>query len=249
MVFYHPKVIKTTTFKNTQLILHLVAYNQDLIKKIKMFGLNSYEAKIWSALLGRNISTAGELSDIANVPRSRSYDVLESLEKKGFVIMKLGKPIKYLAVPPKEVLERVKKQIETNTEKHISEIKSGGFSNLIKGFQELYEKNTKHTENIIAILRGRKNINRHIFFLFKEAKKDAPILLENTEKDLDALANTTKNKTKHTKAHPGLRIYVVGDNALLFPINEEEAHPDYDLCVWIRNKHTSKFIEQLLIAG
>ena len=73
----------------------------------RYFALNLYEVKIWSALLSRGVATAGELSDIANVPRSRSYDVLESLERKGFVIMKLGKPIKYIAVPPTEVLERV----------------------------------------------------------------------------------------------------------------------------------------------
>ncbi|RJQ17958.1 hypothetical protein C4573_00830, partial [Candidatus Woesearchaeota archaeon] len=53
---------------------------QDFVKKLKDFGLNSYEVKIWTALLSRGVSTAGELSDIANVPRSRSYDVLESLE-------------------------------------------------------------------------------------------------------------------------------------------------------------------------
>ena len=84
---------------------------KDFLNKLKDFGLNTYESKLWTALLSRGISTAGELSDIANVPRSRSYDVLESLEKKGFIIMKLGKPIKYVAVPPEEVLERVKKKV------------------------------------------------------------------------------------------------------------------------------------------
>ncbi|MBS3095823.1 hypothetical protein J4480_00115, partial [Candidatus Woesearchaeota archaeon] len=43
-------------------------------KQIKNFGINGYEVKIWTALLSRGVSTAGELSDIANVPRSRSYD-------------------------------------------------------------------------------------------------------------------------------------------------------------------------------
>src|SRR5512137_659595 len=100
---------------------------KDFLKKIKDFGLNSYESKIWTALLSRGVSTAGELSDIANVPRSRSYDVLESLEKKGFVIMKIGKPIKYIAVPPKEVVERVKKRINEDAsfrQKMIDEIKN-----------------------------------------------------------------------------------------------------------------------------
>ena len=89
---------------------------KEFVNKLRDFGLNSYEAKIWTALLSRGVSTAGELSDIANVPRSRSYDVLESLEKKGFIIMKIGKPIKYIAVNPSEVLERVKKKIKLESE-------------------------------------------------------------------------------------------------------------------------------------
>ena len=84
---------------------------KDFLNKLKDFGLNSYESKLWIALLSRGVSTAGELSDISNVPRSRAYDVLESLEKKGFIVVKIGKPIKYLAVPPPEVVERVKKKV------------------------------------------------------------------------------------------------------------------------------------------
>ena len=53
-----------------------------LLNRLKEFGLNSYEAKIWVSLLSRGISSAGELSDISSVPRSRAYDVLESLEKR-----------------------------------------------------------------------------------------------------------------------------------------------------------------------
>src|SRR6056297_4149605 len=95
---------------------------KDFIDKLKIFGLNSYEAKIWVALLSRGVSSAGELSDISNVPRSRSYDILESLEKKGFIVMKIGKPIKYIAVPPTEVLERVKAKLKTKSEEQMKNI-------------------------------------------------------------------------------------------------------------------------------
>ena len=60
----------------------LIVKDEFLGKLRRYFALNLYEVKIWTALLSRGVSTAGELSDIANVPRSRSYDVLESLEKK-----------------------------------------------------------------------------------------------------------------------------------------------------------------------
>src|SRR3990167_8228411 len=88
----------------------------------QFFGFNLYEVRIWTALLSRGVSTAGELSEIGNVPRSRAYDVLESLEKKGFVLMKLGKPIKYIAVKPEEILKRVKTSIQIEAETKIKSI-------------------------------------------------------------------------------------------------------------------------------
>ena len=115
---------------------------KDFLNKLKDFGLNSYESKLWIALLSRGVSTAGELSDISNVPRSRAYDVLESLEKKGFIIVKVGKPIKYLAVPPSEVIERVKKKVVEEADQ-----KNKVLSEL-KGSDVLGELNTLHVEGV-----------------------------------------------------------------------------------------------------
>ena len=102
--------------------------------QLRDFGLNSYESKLWSALLSRGAATAGELSDIANVPRSRAYDVLESLEKKGFLIMKIGKPIKYLAVDPDHVLVRVRKKILEEAEIQTEIISKLAKSEILNGF-------------------------------------------------------------------------------------------------------------------
>lgn len=79
-----------------------------VLDTLKGIGLNLYERKLWVALLARGTSTAGELSEIANVPRSRAYDVLQSLAEKGFVVVQTGKPIKYVAVSPEESLDRAK---------------------------------------------------------------------------------------------------------------------------------------------
>ena len=98
---------------------------EDVLSDLRRyFDLNLYEVRLWSALLSRGVSTAGELSDIANVPRSRSYDVLESLEKKGFVVMKTGKPIKYIAIPPSEVVDRVKKNMHADAMDKINRLES-----------------------------------------------------------------------------------------------------------------------------
>ncbi|MBR9692912.1 TrmB family transcriptional regulator [Candidatus Woesearchaeota archaeon] len=157
---------------------------QDFLKKIKDFGLNSYEAKIWTALLSRGVSTAGELSDIANVPRSRSYDVLESLEKKGFIIMKIGKPIKYIAVPPEEVLERVKKTIQVDADKQAKTLDK------LKGSDVLNELKTLHTKGVDLVeptdltgaLKGRSNAYNQLDSMIKGA--ETGIILVTSEEGL-----------------------------------------------------------------
>ena len=89
----------------------MIVKEEFLSRLRKIFDLNLYEVRVWTALLSRGTSTAGELSNISDVPRSRTYDILESLEKKGFIVMKLGKPIKFVALKPHEVIERVKKNL------------------------------------------------------------------------------------------------------------------------------------------
>ena len=123
----------------------MIVKDEFLSKLRRFFSLNLYEVKIWTALLSRGVSTAGELSDIANVPRSRSYDILESLEKKGFVIMKIGKPIKYIAIPPAEVVERVKKNMKSAADEKVKRLEN------LKGTEVLNELTTLHTQGIELI--------------------------------------------------------------------------------------------------
>ena len=219
----------------------------ETLKKAKSLGLNTYEVKIWTALLSRGVSTAGELSDIANVPRSRSYDVLESLEKKGFVVMKLGKPIKYLAVAPKEVLEAVKKQIEAKTKEHIFEISEEKFTSLIRDLQKNYEK-TEKGEGTIAVLKGKKNLQKHIEFLAKNSKKE--IVFGNLS-DGSFISQKEKNKNLTLVKHnAGLRIFLFDEtDSVLIPIKEDEIHPDYSFGLWVRNSELNNFFKDLLKAA
>lgn len=156
----------------------MIVKDEFLSKLRRYFGLNLYEVKIWTALLSRGVSTAGELSDIANVPRSRSYDILESLEKKGFVIMKIGKPIKYIAVPPKEIVERVKKNVRIESDDRIKRLEE------LKGTDVVDELNSLHTQGVEIIepsdlsgsLKGRHNLYNHMELTIKNAEKTVTIM-------------------------------------------------------------------------
>jgi sugar-specific transcriptional regulator TrmB len=156
----------------------MIVKEEFLSKLRRYFSLNLYEVKIWTALLSRGVSTAGELSDIADVPRSRSYDVLESLEKKGFVIMKLGKPIKYLAVPPQEVLERVKKNVKEDAKDRIGRLEE------LKATEVIGELNALHSQGVELVepadlsgsLRGRHNLYNHLELTIRNAENNVTLM-------------------------------------------------------------------------
>ncbi|MBI5398963.1 TrmB family transcriptional regulator [Candidatus Woesearchaeota archaeon] len=151
---------------------------KDFLNKLKDFGLNTYESKLWTALLSRGVSTAGELSDIANVPRSRSYDVLESLEKKGFIIMKLGKPIKYVAVSPEEVLERVKKKVGEDADRQTKILESLHGSEILSELTLLHNQGVEMVDptDLSGAVKGRNNVYNHIESMIKNAESRVDIM-------------------------------------------------------------------------
>lgn len=156
----------------------MIVKDEFLNKLRRYFSLNLYEVKIWTALLSRGVSTAGELSDIANVPRSRSYDVLESLEKKGFAVTKLGKPIKYIAVPPEEVLERVKKNMKEEADAKVTRLEE------LKGTEVISELSSLHSQGIDLVepsdlsgsLKGRHNLYNHMELTIRNAEESVSIM-------------------------------------------------------------------------
>lgn len=150
----------------------------DLVKRIKeYFNLNIYETKVWLALLSKGVASAGEIAELSGVPRSRTYDVLESLEKRGFAIVKIGKPVKYISVKPTEVIEKMKSKTLNAAQEKIKSL-----SNL-KTTQEYLELEQLHTVGISPIksaeitgsLKGRSNVLSRIRELLETAEKEVLI--------------------------------------------------------------------------
>lgn len=156
----------------------MIVKEEFLNKLRRNFNLNLYEVRIWAALLSRGVSTAGELSEIGMVPRSRAYDVLESLEKKGFVIMKLGKPIQYTAVEPKEVVERVKKQIQTSADESIQKLKDLGHGEVLKELDTLFKQGVEFVDanDLSGAVKGKQNLYAHLETMVKSANKSITLV-------------------------------------------------------------------------
>jgi len=178
----------------------MIVKDEFLSRLRKIFDLNLYEVKIWTALLSRGTSTAGELSNISDVPRSRTYDILESLDKKGFVIMKLGKPIKFIALKPDEVVERVKRNLMKTAQERTKRLET------LKGDEVLGELNNLFTQGIKFVeptdlsgsLRGRQNLYNHIDMMIRGAEKSIVIVTtkDGLNRKMEALMPSLEKSKK-----------------------------------------------------
>jgi|GEM_PF-58476 len=259
----------TTNKENVMIV------QKDFLNKLKDFGLNSYEAKLWTALLSRGVATAGELSDIANVPRSRSYDVLESLERKGFVIMKLGKPIKYIAVPPSEVLERVKKGIQEDADKQVDLLNTLRKSDVLGDLNLLHKQGIDLVEpaDLTGAVRGRGNLYNHLAATIKSAEKTVSIMttVSGLTRKAEALKNALQKakergvtikilspvaanqaktlvataQTKQIDAVPARFCVVDGKQITFMVLDDADTHPNYDFGIWVNTPSFAKSFENI----
>lgn len=249
---------------------------ENFVKNIRgSFNLNEYEAKIWISLLSKGVATAGELAEISNVPRSRCYDVLESLEKRGYIVMKLGKPIKYLAVEPKEVIERVKKNINRSAKDKIEMVSGVEKTPVYTELALLYKNGVTHIDSstISGAIKGRENLLNHAKCMIKKAKDS--VVIVTTEKGLsrkvDSLGYVLKKlsdmgvkvkivapsndkelvdslkKFAEFKKIDSLnsRFVIVDSKEILFMLNGEDVHDAYDIGVWSNTSLFAKAVNDL----
>jgi len=155
----------------------MIASNK-VMDVLKGIGLNLYERKLWVALLARGTSNAGELSGIAGVPRSRAYDILQSLAEKGFVVVQNAKPIKYVAISPSEALERAKKKMEEEIVTMVERIDDLKSSPVMKELNDIFNKGMKvvSSDEMTGALKGRHMTKQHMDTMFRSASKHINIM-------------------------------------------------------------------------
>ena len=195
--------------------------NKDIINKIKdFFDLNVYETKAWLALLGKGMASAGEIAEISRVPRSRTYDVLESLEKKGFAIIKLGKPVKYLGVKPRVVLEKLKNNVKKNAEERVASLSNIRETNEFSELEKLYKGGMSpiKREDISISLKGKSNISNYLREILQNATKEV-IICTNAE-EMKSKFNLFKQTLGILrKADIKIKIALSGDSLLIREIS------------------------------
>jgi len=68
------------------------------IEQLKALGLSTYAARTFVALISLGEATAQDVSEVADVPRTRVYDAAGELQNRGLVDVKQSNPKRYWAI-------------------------------------------------------------------------------------------------------------------------------------------------------
>jgi len=153
---------------------------------LRELGLTAYESAAYLSLIEKGVMTASEVSESANVPFSKVYEVLNSLEQKGWVDIERGRPSRYFAKSPTEAFEAAKHKLEVK----IKDWKE----TVARELQPLYEKRELREKPDIWILRGEASVLAKLREMISKACSEvmiaAPLFVKGlAEKAMPLLAS------------------------------------------------------------
>ncbi|MEM2136543.1 MAG: helix-turn-helix domain-containing protein [Candidatus Methanomethylicia archaeon] len=168
----------------------------ELILKLKSFGLTEYEARVYLSLLYRTELTAEDVSSLSEVPLPRVYDVLEELEKKGFVEIISGRPRRFEAIEPRSAFNNYLDYLKRSLNDQISKMEKD-FSSLQPTLEEHYYKSRLRIDpsSLLEPLSDLHEMEDKTREMISSAKKEVLIFSQlftwfnRLEKDIKAALN------------------------------------------------------------
>ncbi len=151
------------------------------VARLRALGLNLYESRAYLALLRGGRLTAKGVGQSAIIPQSRTYDVLQSLTRKGLAVATAGSPSSYIPVPPKEVLKQRYESERRRTQEVAVRVQEEAQAKL-ESIHDAYESLTKEfpgrpnealpVQDRVWVIQGRDNIEDTLGGMIKEAKQE-----------------------------------------------------------------------------
>ncbi|MEM5878999.1 MAG: helix-turn-helix domain-containing protein [Candidatus Aenigmatarchaeota archaeon] len=146
----------------------------DIYNTLKQLGLGEYEARAYTDLVLLGPSPANELSRVANIPKSKIYDVLESLMSKQMVEVFEEKPKLFRAIDPsiaiKSLIDEKDQEFKTIKEKAnalISQLKIFGKKEEIA--EGIWEQNgEKATEALNKLAEMFERANKYTISITRD---------------------------------------------------------------------------------
>ena len=236
----------------------------DVNSFLEKLGLTEYEAKTLSALFNLREAEAPEISRLAQVPKTRVYDVLDRLTNKGLIIEIYGRPKKYRVVEPEKVFSELiawkkneLRELEDTAKKMgpsiAVEISNGKREKVmkVKDLNDFLRILSQEVSGAKKQVIGFTGIGKE-FGLLNEAIKNVPsknIEVKLISKILDADKTMVKEMSgagvllKHFDH--GLHAYVIDGKKVILALSDFAQHqPEYHFTIWPENKTMANALQK-----
>ena len=145
-------------------------------KSLENIGLTSYEIRSYTTLLKEGEINASEISEKSGVAYSKIYEVLGTLEEKGWIGSDDSRPTKYFAKSPTTALETTKQSVENEFLKNQSVI--------LTELTSLYEKSGTSEKPDIWVISGAMNIVAKIMELVENCRSEVLIAIPQAGEEI-----------------------------------------------------------------
>ncbi len=144
----------------------------EVVERLRGFGLTPYEAKAFVTLVHLSEASAREVSEYAKIPRTKVYDVLRRLAERGFIEVQPGNPTIFRALEPLEVAEKLQREV-------VSRIRE--FVALVEKIKVERRKMIQH----VWVSRGKFAVESKVRELVNRAEEELLLFLIDPELTVD----------------------------------------------------------------
>jgi HTH-type transcriptional regulator, sugar sensing transcriptional regulator len=136
---------------------------EEAVTALSELGLTEYEARCFVALTKISTGTAKEISQVSDIPRSRVYDTIERLERRGLVDIQQSDPREYRAIEIETACARIREDYDSrinSAENALQQIETPDFTE-DEGVWSI--SNTDHvTDRLVTFLDLAEDSIHHI---------------------------------------------------------------------------------------
>jgi len=165
--------------------------NKEIGILLEKLGLTEYESKTLGTLFKMGEAEAPSISRLAQVPKTRVYDVLDKLVEKNLVIEISGRPKRYRGIEAKKALELLLEKKSTEVKELTEKVANIGETGFGKADEEPGETVMK--------VKDKRDFERILAQEITKAKNTLLGFSELSEKELvlrDAIEKAKQNKVK-----------------------------------------------------
>ncbi|SRR5690606_24352474 len=153
-------------------------------------GLTSYEIRVYLSLLEAGSMTAADISKKSGVPYSKIYEVLNTLEEKGWLESDSSRPQNFFPKSPTSALEAMKQRQENNFRESQSVIANE--------LMPMYTKSGMKERPEIWVARGVPNILTKVNDIIQNTQQELlvalPYVAENLARPVQPILRTLHDK-------------------------------------------------------